>query len=381
MRAAMDPGSRRVGGLAWLLVASVVGAVACGPARPRSIKGEGHGTPGSGGSSGTSGSGGGGIGGGGNDAGRSNEGGGSDEGGSGNAGGEGSVPSASASPGCAAWASTYCTWLASCYEYIPGDTLDGCEARFEQTCAWTRMPGVVAPDEALEECARKQEGASCDAPLACEVARGTLEAGSSCASSHQCASGYCTSDFGSCGTCAEAPTLAEALDACENWIYDCDGLFDCVNGECRPHGEEGDPCGGERTCNAGIRPDGYLACIDGECTLKGRDGEDCYDDQGLLRCGSQSACTDSNVCVRYEEVATGAECGTFEDSVLVCGLNDGCVQDSTNSGRRHCVPFPGAGEDCRSLPGYQRCAGGMQCDENHLCAWGPVYAPAMGCNE
>jgi hypothetical protein len=114
--------------------------------------------------------------------------------------------------------------------------------------------------------------------------------------------------------------------------------------------------------------------------LTAQDGERCFDDLGVLRCGSQSACTASNVCVRYETVETGAECGTFEDRVLVCGLDDGCVEDGP-SRTQHCIRFPGAGEDCRSLPGYQRCAGGLQCDANYRCAWPPAYAPAMGCND
>src|SRR5512142_1894140 len=106
MRAPTGQDSRRLGGLASLVVA--VGLMACGPERQRSSGGDPHGTPSSGGSAGTP-------------AG----------GGSGDDGGEESAPSAPASPGCAAWASAYCTWLASCYETVVGGTEEACEARFE----------------------------------------------------------------------------------------------------------------------------------------------------------------------------------------------------------------------------------------------------------
>lgn len=292
------------------------------------------------------------------------------------AGGDGTV---SASPGCAAFNRAYCARLADCYGLVPGDTLEGCERYYAPTCVWTTLPGVVSGDAELRACIPRIASTDCSELVICDFGAGTLENGSACGSDHQCESGYCTSNFITCGRCEARPSYPEVGDACADAIADCGVQLNCVDHRCAPPGDEGDACDPETPCSGGPRTDGFLQCLAGECTLLGGEGEPCFEGgAGAPECGNGLECTALGRCVRTEAASAGETCGRFEDRVIVCP-DGACVSDAAATETSRCVDWAGSGEACDKVPGYFRCAVGMECDANFRCAWPPPLIPAVDC--
>jgi hypothetical protein len=278
---------------------------------------------------------------------------------------------------CVSYQRAYCAWAERCDEYLYGGSLAACENIAEESCAWYTLPGVPGTGADYARCAQSLNTAECDGDaVPCDLPKGTLENGFACATALQCSSGYCTGGNGACGVCAPNPRHP-AGGVCENPLVDCEAELDCVENVCTPKRREGESCDDTHHCETG-RKLGSLTCVEGTCTLLGLPGEVCQmTEGGNPYCGFGTACTTENVCVLIENGDEGDVCGTFADRVVGCPEGS-CEADADDPTVSHCMNFGKAGESCKKVPGFERCATGLLC-MGSLCVWPELMPPPQDC--
>jgi hypothetical protein len=271
--------------------------------------------------------------------------------------------------GCIAYYEAYCARAERCDQYLYGGSFAACRGIAEESCAWYELPGVTASGADFARCAAAHEASECGAVEPCELPLGTIQNGFPCALGQQCSSKYCTGGNGACGVCAPNPRHP-AGGACMNPLVDCEAELDCVDSVCTPKRREGESCDDTHHCET-MRELGSLGCVEGVCTVLGLPGEPCeMTEGGNPYCGVGTACTTENVCVLVENGDEGDVCGTFADRVVGCP-DGSCEADADDPTLSHCANWAEAGESCKKVPGFERCATGLVC-MNSLCVWPPL---------
>jgi hypothetical protein len=263
----------------------------------------------------------------------------------------------------------------------------------------------------LDACATALASLACDAaiPDACAAAEGSLIDDTPCVSGLQCASGHCArDDRDACGRCA--PRVTEG-GACEvstmalgggcayglqcTWTFGADAYEVARVPRCGPiPGIEGESCGDERPCAAGLfcrrapptsdertcapaLPEGAAcspaaaetgepgciggtACVGGACTTS-KAGEACMGAGGpsflIDNCEGALACdSESKTC---KEIALGQAGDACDDIALRCERGFCSFDGSSTVGK--CVRYRAVGESCNANNLLSQCEGISRC--------------------
>jgi hypothetical protein len=258
------------------------------------------------------------------------------------AGKEAAPSNTSAQKACADDATSFCTQLHMCAQFL-FDTQYG----DEHTCESSRTAGcldaLAAPGtgwtgDKREACVQARAALDCATfldgkppPAACRIS-GQLATNQACLYGAQCGTGSCRIAGGSsCGTCA-TPALTGAPCAASS---DCDGNLMCAGaGTCQPPVAASGTCDATNPCAQG------LFCSQSQCTAPGglgatcaaaNNGADCDYEQGLTCDGASSSCK------AYVVVQPGGACGSATPTV--CAGQGTCYQSL-------CVPPAADGTAC-----------------------------------
>ncbi len=195
-----------------------------------------------------------------------------------------------------------------------------------------------------------------DSPPTCYAAFvGQRATGESCAYAQECADGWCSASFGTCGQCERAAVVGESCrfslcrddllcvragndnvcveataqvgEPCGTTVSGlCAGRLDCVGPSgsrvCVVPGELGDACDLTRTTIADCDAPRGLTCLDGTCEAIawGGVGESCVEP---AMCDSTAACNGSTMrCV--EPPGLGEPCDGVCQPGLYCRAGDTC---------------------------------------------------------
>jgi hypothetical protein len=224
-------------------------------------------------------------------------------------------------------------------------------------------PHTLRTAENVEACVPLLREASCTDYLMGIATQcllgGRGAAGDPCSSPAECASSWCSSIFGSCGTCGKPLGLGEPCGS---------GSANCASGTlCRPgtrtcvatplvvpHAAAGEPC--TLTGDSLVGCEGDLACVSGKCTPLPKQGEPCLSVSPMPRCAPGFFCGMSTADGgRANLCGNPAPCGTG-----TCDRNSFCYESPTAGIR--CQPYVGSGEACsQASDSDRRCAAGFEC--------------------
>jgi hypothetical protein len=252
----------------------------------------------------------------------------------GTGGGDSGASDAAAVKACAEYAYAYCAWLGTCSSYelqFRFDSTTTCEAIENALClagfAAPATGSTLAGREACTSILQQQgQGWACadfifglNPPPDCQIAKGSLPNGATCAEVTQCQSGYCGYlAGGACGTCAPAPQAGGscALTACPTGL-------NCLGSPpvCTAISLLGGACGPAQRCNAGLSCvsnvcQASVTAMNLPCSFTGA-GCDIYDG---LACNAASG-----TCLTATLAQPGQACGIVEDQNAPCVVST-CVR-------------------------------------------------------
>ncbi len=225
--------------------------------------------------------------------------------------------------------------------------------------------------------------------------KGTLAMGSACQDDGQCASGACSGNAETCGTCVASVGLNQSCESAED-ASRCAAGLGCNGLVCKPNvwvGENESCEGGNQFCQSELH---CASTTSGRvCLLTAAPGASCRSAAGSLRCaqGSTRYCDASTELCELRP-AVGASCAEMNCAGgLVCDVNgseicraprtnvavdaecwtgDACVtgasceREDPGTGIRHCTVGAPAGAPCGAAVGG--CAAGLVCDDDsHKC--------------
>jgi hypothetical protein len=303
----------------------------------------------------------------------------------------------------AAYTDVLCKVLGRCYPLASGYAGQDCVAAYGPIIE-DQLFGLIRPSidagtivyhpEALPQCLRDWENASCDVasldvPACDAVFTGTLARGTACQNDLECAGRQCMVGDQCPGTCGE---LAQSNEPCSS-DNACDNQLACRNGGCVPTAKLGEACDENKPCR------GYTYCYTaptseiaaGICVVR-------TDVPGVLegeRCEiPERLCTDGLVCTVEVEGGTSisrCRAKVAASSACLYSFPDACpggqyCNITTALGVKPaagtCQPVPALGEQCIHGEIFSApCAAGQLCDrESERCILGKRLNEACSAN-
>lgn len=282
-----------------------------------------------------------------------------------NDGGSTAIPSASELA-----TSYYEALLAQVQRCQPGPDADSLKNYFrkDEVAAVIEAKGITdATKRALMACIASLGSAACGGTttecFTLDNQKGSLATGAACLDSKQCATGVCTSNKTSCGSCVVA--LGSGVD--------CSGA-------------KRDLCGPGLACVSTGVDTGVCATR----TLVG-DGSSCGNNAISCAAGTECSATGSGSYECRKNVAEGGLCRSTTLGEAQCdnGATYGCSPSSSN-----CVKLPALGETCGDGTAPVQCKTGLICERsnnkcrapmtdialNGICTYGDTCVAGASCN-
>ena len=208
---------------------------------------------------------------------------------------------------------------------------------------------------------------SCEPGLGCTVDADALD-GASCEDGDPCTE----ADDCFAGGCAGVPRDCADLDSCT--VDACDPFSgDCVHDSGPLEGlacEDGNPCTGGETCQAGVCLGGGEACDDGNPCTK----DSCELATGTcvhnVAASNGFPCDDGDACTATTFCSAGACVGPVKS----CEDGNPCTDDSCDADSGACV------HDTDAVAGLP-CLGGNLCESNTVCFDGACTGDAVDCDD
>jgi hypothetical protein len=283
---------------------------------------------------------------------------------------------------CDMRADQQCMRLQQCSEFFLRMAFgknDNCRARISSSCVEEAMAADVSISTyTLIKCARDTVEQTCEdlidrrEPDACRPL-GIRKEGKGCASDLQCATGFCSFEAKSCGTCKVKRGMNES---CASDSGCTTGLYCSAKGKCVRKGTIGAPCGADgQDCVT------LLSCMRGKCAEPLAAGSACQNTEQCRRdlgqvCDSTATLRPlvepTSMC-RPSLLATNGEvCREGDNITAYCASGpSNCLADKL--GVYRCVEAARDGEACGDKAGGRNCMLPASCVSG-ICRLGPTIS-------